>query len=334
MSDQPTATLEALQHRARLLEAVRNFFRDNDYWEVETPLLSQETCVDAWLDPFEVHTPERRFLQTSPEFGMKRLLAAGADCIYQITRSFRAGEVGPRHNPEFTIVEWYRQHVTYHHQMDFTEALVRHVVAHVPTPHLPAHSRSELAVPLPRLSFDTAFEQALGSAVLSLPQFELLHVAQAAFTQHQSGPLPPGLEDDRDGLLNLLLATFVEPYLKTLGACFLYDFPESQAALAQVRPASPPVAERFELYLGDLEICNGYQELTDPTELRQRIQIQNARRTAAGKAVLPPESRLLQALDSGYPPSSGVALGLDRLLMWLLNQNTIQSVQAFPWPVD
>lgn len=324
----PTATLETLRWRSLLLRAIRDCFDAAGYWEVETPLLSQETCVDAWLDPFEVHTPGRRFLQTSPEFAMKRLLAAGADSIYQVTRSFRTEEIGSRHNPEFTIVEWYRRDLTYRQQMNFVEHLVQSLCD-----RLPFAVSARPPQTIPRLTFDAAFEQSLGSRVLQLTTPELLELAHHAH-QKVGQRLPPGLDADRDGLLNVLLNAFVEPFLASLGCCFLYDFPASQAALAQVRNDSPPVAERFELYLGDLEICNGYTELTDANELRRRIAAQNQRRQLAGKPPLPPESRLLRAMDEGYPASAGVALGFDRLLMWLFNLSDIQSVQAFPWPFD
>jgi lysyl-tRNA synthetase class 2 len=324
-----SCSLDVLQRRAQLLAGLREYFHDGGYWEVETPLLSRDSCVDAWLDPFEVHTPEVRFLQTSPEFCMKRLLAQGADSIYQLTRSFRAGEFGDRHNPEFTIIEWYRVGISYHQQMDFVEGLVRHLASHpAAVPELTAR----LPSPIPRLSYDAAFERATGKRVLPLTDAELAEWAAGYSLQQTGQPIPAGLADQRDNLLNYLLAMFVEPSLAEQGACFLYDFPASQAALAQIRPDSPPVAERFELYLGELEICNGYQELTDPAELRQRQQRQNELRVQAGKAPIPTENRLLAALEAGYPPSSGVALGFDRLVMWLLQQPTIQQVLAFPWP--
>ena len=321
----PSASLATLKQRAHALRCVRQFFLDQGYWEVETPLLSQETCVDAWLDPFPVLTPQRRFLQTSPEFAMKRLLAAGADSIYQITRSFRADESGSRHNPEFTIIEWYRQEMSYQQQMEFTASLVRYVAQGSPRT-LPGR--------IERWSYDEAFERAIGQRVLQLTVTELHALACDLFGTHERGYLPTGLENDRDGLLNILLATFVEPLLEEQQACFLYDFPASQAALAQVRDGIPPAAERFELYLGGLEICNGYQELTDAAELRRRINVQNSLRRAAGKDELPAESQLLRAMDAGFPSCSGVALGFDRLLMWLLDLPTIAEVQVFPWPRD
>ncbi|MCA9091099.1 MAG: EF-P lysine aminoacylase GenX [Planctomycetaceae bacterium] len=320
----PTASLETLRWRSDLLRHLRDFFHNTGYWEAETPLLSQDTCVDAWLDPFAVPTPQRRYLQTSPEFAMKRLLTAGANHIYQVAHAFREGEAGERHNPEFTMVEWYARGATYHEQMDFTEQLIRHLTerGHVSgvTPLLPE--------PFVRITYAEAFERFLNLPILDLTAPELASIATSLLTKNHLGPLPSGLEDDLDGLRNLLLATWIEPQLASLGACFVLDFPVSQSALARSRG---PVAERFELYLDGLEICNGYQELTDPNELRARNEIQNQLRAKAGKPLLPSESRLLAAMDAGFPESSGVALGWERLLMWLRGTPRIANVLPFPW---
>ncbi|MCA8990719.1 MAG: EF-P lysine aminoacylase GenX [Planctomycetaceae bacterium] len=323
----PAASLQVLKQRAFLLRELRSFFHSQGYWEVETPVLSNDTCVDLWLDPFEVQTPCRRFLQTSPEFAMKRLLASGADSIFQVTKSFRSDEVGRRHNPEFTIVEWYRVGATYHEQMDFTEQLVRHLQTALATLSV---SPPKLGDVIPRFTYDQAFEAALRAKVLHLTDTELRDLAAA----HLGAAAYNLAQQNRDSLLNLLLAEIVEPWLESQQACFLCDFPASQAALARVRPNTPPVAERFELYLGELEICNGYQELTDPVELRRRNAAQNALRGREGKPELPSESCLLSAMDSGLPECSGVALGFDRLLMWLLGAHEISQVMAFPWPID
>ncbi|MEZ5942369.1 MAG: EF-P lysine aminoacylase EpmA [Planctomycetaceae bacterium] len=323
----PVASLQVLKQRAFLLRELRSFFHSQGYWEVETPVLSTDTCVDLWLDPFEVQSPSRRFLQTSPEFAMKRLLASGADSIFQVTKSFRSDEVGQRHNPEFTIVEWYQIGVTYHAQMEFTEQLIRHL--HEALAALPV-SPPQLCDVIPRFTYDQAFEGALGAKVLQMNGEELCELAASRLkaTAHNLSV------QSRDSLLNLLLAECVEPWLALHEACFLCDFPASQAALARIRSDLPPVAERFELYLGELEICNGYQELTDANELRRRNEIQNELRRREGKRELPIESRLLRAMDFGLPKCSGVALGFDRLLMWLLGVREISQVIAFPWPVD
>ena len=323
----PTASLAALRLRARVLQRMRRLFEEHGYWEVQTPLLSVDTCVDAWIDPYAFPgigpNGETCYLQTSPEFAMKRLLAAGADAIYEITRSFRRGEAGIRHNPEFTMVEWYRAGDDHHAQMTYTEALVREAASTegVRAIQLPAD-------PFVRMTYDEAFERAVGTRVLERPTEDLIRLARRLDV-----PIPESLDpDDRDGWLNLLLALRVEPFLPSLGPVFLSDFPASQAALAIVRPGPPPVAERFELYIDGLELCNGYHELADAAELTWRMQQQSARRVAAGKEALPVDSRLVRSLETGrFPPSAGVALGFERLLMWLIGTQEIATVMAFPF---
>jgi len=324
----PTASLTALRDRARLLAATRGFFAAEGYWEVETPLLSRDTCVDAWIEPVAVPHPARpeepRYLQTSPEFAHKRLLAAGADAILEITRSFRQGEAGSRHNLEFTIAEWYRVGDTHREQMALVERLIRAVAAacpHVPAPELPRGD-------FPRYSYDAAAREALGTTVLDKPTAELIALAGA---EGLAAPVSLTV-DDRDGWLNLLLAERIEPWLARQPACFLYDYPATQAALARVRRGPPDVAERFELYLGGLELCNGYHEETDPEVLAARFRRHNEVRAAHGQPRLPIESRLLAAMRSGLPQCAGVALGIDRLAMWRLGQRSIADVLAFPEP--
>lgn len=324
----PTATLDALRIRSRVLQRLRRLFDSQGYWEVQTPLLSVDICVDAWIDPFAIPgigpRGETCYLQTSPEFAMKRLLAAGADAIYEITRSFRRGEAGIRHNPEFTMVEWYRAGDDHFAQMSFTETLVREA----------ASTEGVRPITLPsdpfiRLTYDEAFERAVGTRVLDRPTEDLIALARKLDV-----PIPDSLDpDDRDGWLNLLLALRVEPFLPSLGPVFLFDFPASQAALAIVRPGPPAVAERFELYIDGLELCNGYHELADAEELTRRMQEQSQRRVAAGKEALPVQSRLVESLQHGtFPtPASGVALGFERLLMWLTGTQEIAKVMAFPF---
>jgi lysyl-tRNA synthetase class 2 len=220
------------------------------------------------------------FLQTSPEFAMKRLLAAGADAIYQICRVLRNGEQGALHNPEFTLAEWYREGDDHHAQMDFTEHLVRQVFVQA------AEFRPEAALPsepFERLAYHQAFERHAGCEVLELETAEFAGLAET------HGLIPPESfrPEDRDGWLNFLLAEIVEPELGLDRPVFLYDYPASQAALARVRPENPPVAERFELYLGGIELCNGYHELTDPEELEARMRRQNLLRRTENARPLP-----------------------------------------------
>lgn len=329
----PTADLATLRQRATLTRAVRTFFDEHGYWEVETPLLSRDICVDAWIDPFCVNTTaggdNALYLQTSPEFAMKRLLAAGADAIWQLTRSFRKDETGRFHNPEFAILEWYRAGDDHHDQMTFVERLVRHVAAQAAEHGAGTEPLARLAEPIRRLRYDDAFAEFAGMPVLGRETAELAELARThGVTVPES--LASG-DGDRDDWLNLLLAEIVEPALAEQGAVFLYDYPASQAALAKVSDGPPPVAERFELYLDGIEICNGYHELTDADELARRMQQQSDRRRAAGLPPLPVESRLLEAMRASLPDCAGVALGLDRLVMWSLGRASVAEVIPFPF---
>jgi lysyl-tRNA synthetase class 2 len=348
-SFRPTAGIGLLQLRSRLLDFTRAYFRTQDLWEVETPLLSRDIVVDAYLEPFTTWaeaSSECRpaswacelFLQTSPEFAMKRLLASGASSIFQITRAFRRGEIGRLHNPEFTILEWYHVGASYQDEMGFVEKFVcaffdaatQPIAADQsagPTIAPADKARRLLPRPFPRSAYDALFKRTLGTGVLDKTPAELVQLAYAAGIEP-----PPGLAlDDADGWLNLLLALKAEPELTREPAAFVYDYPASQAALARIRPGLPPVAERFELYLSGVEICNGYQELTDPSELRQRIAVQQELRHREGSRSLPAESRLLAAMEAGLPACSGVALGFDRLLMAAVGANSLADVIAFPF---
>jgi elongation factor P--(R)-beta-lysine ligase len=339
----PSATLDMLRLRSELLAFTHAFFRGRGFWEVETPLLSHDVAVDAYLEPFVTRASaetspansggQELFLQTSPEFAMKRLAACGASAIYQVTRAFCRGEVGPLHNPEFTIVEWYRTDATYWEQMGFVEELVAAFFAHlkeaaalagIQNPRIP---REPPPRPFERLTYDGAFEQALGRPVLNSNAADLRQLAVSTGVD-----VPPGLAaDDVDAWLNLLLALRVEPVLARRRALFLYDYPPGQAALARIRPVAPEVAERFELYLGGVEICNGYQELTDPHELRRRIVVQSALRGRDKNRPLPVPGQLLEAMEAGLPECSGVALGFDRLLMCAVGASSLSEVMAFPF---
>ena len=332
----PTASLEVLKQRAALLACLRRKLEEAGYWEVETPILSHDIVVDAHLDPFITHYHSGRlpaegeasgeilYLQTSPEFAMKRLLAAGAEAIYQMLPVMRNGERGGRHNPEFTMAEWYRAGDDHHTQMNFTEHLVRRVFAEA------ARFRPEATFseePFERLSYNEAFEQYAGCEVLDLETAEFAELAR----MHDAAPPASLSPEDRDGWLNFLLANIVEPELGADHPMFLYDYPASQAALAKVRHDQPPVAERFELYIEGIEVCNGYHELTDPAELKTRMRKQNELRQREHACPLPETNRLLAAMRAGLPECAGVALGVDRLIMLALGLSTIDQVRAFPF---
>lgn len=307
-----------LRFRARVLAAIRQFFDQRDHFEVDTPLLSHDRVIDSNIEPFVIPQAiggRDLFLQTSPEFAMKRLLVAGAKAIYQLDKVFRRDERGQRHNPEFTMVEWYAVGTDHQQQMQFTEELVRWVFELSPVRRLPtAFFR--------RSTYQEAFQRQLGIDVFSLDGAELREVAR----QHGVNIPESQSTDDRDGWLNLLLADLIEPHLGRDVPEFLYDYPASQAALARVRPGPPSVAERFELYVDGIELCNGYHELADAAELRERI-----RQTWTTREGDPPvSSRLLHAMELGLPPCSGVALGVDRLVMLAAGKTRLDEVIAFP----
>lgn len=318
----PVADWTALRRRAAWLAQIRAFFAARAVLEVETPILAAAALPDPHLYSFAVHTTEPGrhaapvgYLHTSPEFPMKRLLAAGSGCIYQIARVFRAGESGRRHQPEFTLLEWYR--VGFDHQDLMAE--VAELVTALLDGDLP------LAAP-EYLSYGALFERYLA---LNPHQSNVAQLRACA--EAHGVPPPPGMPVDAvDPWLDLLLTHCLEPHLGQGRLTFLYDYPASQAALARIRPGPPPVGERFELYLHGVELANGFHELSDAAEQRRRFQAENAARQAQGLPVMPLDERLLAALAAGLPDCAGVALGLDRLLMLALGKSAIQEVIAFP----
>lgn len=315
MTWQPTTTPDAIRARASLNRLIRDFFHARDVLEVETPLLCSSTATDPHLQSFAVPTGhDTLYLQTSPEFPMKRLLAAGSGPIFQLCKAFRHEETSRLHNPEFTLLEWYRPGWNLDELVDEIEALVQEAAAAFGRP----------LQPFPRLVYADLFKQVLGLNPHACADAELL----AASHQHISGDFE-GL--DRNGLLDLLMSHVVEPALPASGA-FVLDFPASQAALAQKaqRPDGTLVALRAELYIGGMEIANGYQELVDAAEQRVRFQADLVYRSEHGLPSLPLPELLLEALEHGLPASAGVALGVDRLLMVLMGASAIRDVMGFP----
>jgi elongation factor P--(R)-beta-lysine ligase len=316
----PSASWQRLRERGGLLARLRRFFDEQGFCEVETPLLSADVVVDRHLDPIAVTLPDdpRRpglgrpmWLQTSPEFAMKRLLAAGAEAIYQISRSFRGGESGRLHNPEFTIVEWYRTGDGLSEAMRLLSS-----VAELFFERGPAET----------ISYADAFRAALSIDPIQASLTELANAARRSGTAiPQSMPA-----DDRDAWLDLLMAECVQPGLGAARPVIVYDYPASQAALARLKPGEPELAERFELFFHGVELANGYVELLDPAVLRARAAEANRHRLADGRPALPEENRLLEAMESGLPACAGVALGFDRAVMLAMGANSIAEVMAFP----
>lgn len=282
---------------------------------METPALSSATVTDVHLGSIACTLGSRRraFLQTSPEFHMKRLLAAGSGPIYQLCRAFRDGESGPLHNPEFTLLEWYRPGFDHHALMGEVEELLGMLLG-------TAAGR--------RVTYRDAFLEACGLDPHRATAAELRHRVRELGLE-LSADLGSG-EEARDDWLALLLTHAVEPTLSREAPTFLYDFPATQAALARVRPGSPPVAERFEVYCRGVEIANGYRELRDPEEQRSRFEADSLRRRRRGLPDVAPDERLLAALESGLPECAGVALGVDRVVMLAAGATRIDAVTAFP----
>ncbi|MDC9726056.1 MAG: EF-P lysine aminoacylase EpmA [Gammaproteobacteria bacterium] len=315
----PSADITTLKRRAQYLADVRLFFAERDVWEVETPILSQSAPTAPYLDSFTTdympigsQTKQAHYLQTSPEFAMKRLLAAGSGSIYQIARVFRNGEQSKKHSPEFTMLEWYRPDLTLHQLIDEVNALMQHVFQFDS---------------IMRLSYRMVFEFFFKLNVHTCSDDEIKHC-----TLERINSLPDDFETDRDGWLELLMSYVVEPRLAALNCpLFIYDFPASQSQLAKIKhdQQGNAVADRFELYIDGIELANGYNELLDADELRQRFENDNQQRKEQGKPEVKTDENLLAAMESGLPECSGVAIGFDRLLMLVMNQKDIKTVQSF-----
>ena len=308
MSWRPLATIETIRQRARIYREIRTFFEHRDVCEVQTPLLSRFTNPDPQVASMMAFNQEQSlYLQTSPEFAMKRLLAAGSGSIYQICHAFREGERGRRHNPEFTLLEWYRVGFDYQVLMDEIELLIDHL--------------SGKANIYRRIGYRDLLIEYAGIDFLNI---ELIHLREAC------GDLVSGTNAsqlDFDQCLDLLISLVVSPTLK--GYLFVYDYPISQAALARANNKNPLLAERFELFYGDLELANGFTELTDVSQQRSRFVQDNAYRVSKGMPKYPIDEQLLGALESGMPDCAGVAIGLDRLLMVLLELDSIDESLSF-----
>ncbi len=321
----PASTVEMLRLRASSLARTREFFAARDVLEVDTPILGQGLVVESQLDPIPCRAspgPGQAsadlHLLTSPEGPMKRLLAAGSGAIYQFAHAFRDGEVGRRHRPEFTILEWYRPGFDHLALMDEVEALVRALVPSVG------------GVAFERCSYQKLFVDGLGIDPFATSLAEL-----RATCERLSLPVPADFDQGSlDDALDLLLVGQLEPGLGNPTPLFVHDYPASQAALAQVhehREGGHRVAERFELYVAGVELANGYHELGDPIEQRRRFDTANRDREASGRLSLPIDEPLIRALGAGFPACAGVALGFDRLLMVAMGCDDIGDVCSLPF---
>jgi lysyl-tRNA synthetase class 2 len=312
----PSANFNVLRQRARMLAAARTCFAEAGVVEVETPLLSRAAVTDVHLEsvPAEVAGLGRMYLQTSPEYPMKRLLAAGFGDCYQVCRVFRDGERGTYHNPEFTMIEWYRLGFDAPRLMDDVETLVRRMLAGLRD--LPAAER-------------VTYRQVVSTIGGADPMVASADELVCALQRHGVA-VPPSDLHDRDALLDLLVSAVVGPRLGHERPVFVHDYPASQAALARIRPADFPVAERFELYLDGIELANGFHELGDPVEQRRRFEADLAARAALGRPARPLDERFLAALSHGLPECAGVALGFDRLVMAACRLASIDDALAFP----
>ncbi|MFP1824152.1 elongation factor P--(R)-beta-lysine ligase [Lonsdalea quercina] len=313
---QPSAPIANLLKRAEIMNEIRRFFSDRGVLEVETPAMSQATVTDAHLVPFDTQYVGpgaadglKLYLMTSPEYHMKRLLAAGSGPIYQLGRSFRNEESGRHHNPEFTMLEWYRPHYDMYRLMNEVDDLLQQVLE---------CESAEM------LTYQQAFQRHLDVDPLSADKAQLREVAETlgvGDVAHQ--------EEDRDTLLQLLFAVGVEVNIGRDKPAFVYHFPATQASLAEISTEDHRVAERFEVYFKGIELANGFRELTDSAEQRQRFEQDNRKRAARGLPVQPIDENLLDALTAGIPDCAGVALGVDRLIMLALKAESISEVMAF-----
>jgi len=312
MSDwRPTGNAGALRERAQLLSTIRAFFAERDVLEVDTPLLAQFGVTDPNIELFTVsESNEKRFLQSSPEYAMKRLLASGIGDIYQLGKAFRRGECGSRHNPEFTLLEWYRTNINHYE-------LIREV--------------AELATTvLPVSSWQVWSYAALFAEIMNLDVFTASTEALSQKIEEEGISIDAPLS--RLDYLDLLMTHRIEPQIANWGLVFIIDFLPEQSALARlITRGENTVAARFEAYYGGLELANGYWEETQADALSARFTDDNATRDLRGQKQIAPDTRLLDALEAGFPDCAGVALGFDRLLMLMLAQSSISEVMPFAW---
>lgn len=321
MSWQPTMDWQNAKQRAHILAQIRSFFLALDIIEVETPLLSHATVTDVHLDAFstlynysaESHCDESTnlYAQTSPEFAMKRLLASGYGCCYQICKAFRHEQQGRYHNPEFTMLEWYRVGFDHFQLMDEVAELLSSVLG---------------CQQVERISYQELFIREVAIDPLMTNRDELIRIISA----HDKLSDWLEQEDCLDTLLQFIMAELIEPNIGDNKPCFVYNFPASQASLAKISLKDPRVAERFECYFKGIELANGFHELTDVAQQKLRFEQDNQTRTTLGKIEQDIDQHFISALEHGLPACAGVALGIDRLVMLALTVNKIDQVITFP----
>lgn len=309
---QPSTTLAAIHARAKLLQDIRVFFLEKQTLEVETPLLAEHAVTDPFIQAVSASVwGSTYFLQTSPEYAMKRLLAAGSGPIFQICKAFREGESGAHHNPEFTMLEWYQPGYDHHQLMSEVDELLQRILN---------------TSPAIKVSYADLFKQYCGIDPHTVPTEQLKLLVAESVTLSSAALLTLRREDYHQ----LLMTHVIEKQLIGPAPWMVYDFPVEQAALAKIRIAKPPVAERFEVYLEGVELANGYHELTDAKEQAKRFEKDNQVRQQLGYPMVEIDNKLLSALEAGMVACSGVAMGLDRLLMLKLKVKNISEVISFP----
>jgi len=305
---------QLITQRARMLHDIRAFFYQRDVLEVETPALSQAGNTDPSIESFQVDAlGDQRYLHTSPEYPMKRMLVASSGDIYQICKVWRAGELGGRHNPEFTMLEWYRLDFTYHQLMQEVETLLLSLLPTVQTA-----SRF--------ISYQQLFLEVLNIN----PHIASYSALQCCIDSQHIDVVG---ELDRDAILDLLMTHCIEPTFTKDSLTFVYDYPAQQKALAALSDDELSVAQRFEVYLGSVELGNGYQEQTKAAANAEVLHSDLEKRIEKGMVEVPVDERFLTAIKQGLPMCAGVAMGLDRLLMCQLKKKNLQEVISFPWTV-
>lgn len=312
---QPSASIAYLKKRAMIIKTIRDFFAKRNVMEVETPLFCHTSVTDPFIQSIPAlfqatsHAKEARYyLQTSPEYAMKRLLAFGCGDIYQITKAFRQGEVGRFHNPEFTMLEWYRLNFDHHDLMNEMDILLQTVLA---------------ITPAKRIRYGELFQQFVSINPHNTSISELEHCAQRLNIKTES-PIA-----DIDTWLDIIMSHYIEPNMNHDTAWFIYDFPISKAALSRIKPGNPQTASRFEVYYKGIELANGFHELQNANEQRLRFEKNLMARKEMQLNLLPIDEFFLAALEKGLPDCAGVALGIDRLVMLALNANSIKDVISF-----